>query len=97
MRFMVGHLLLPSSASEIARKTPTIEPLILKRLERCKTPKIVVTRTRCGPPDTNRRRPMVQPRSGGRMQPAAQAVGGKQRGRASPGGAKENWAALKYS
>jgi hypothetical protein len=38
-----------------------------------------------------------QPQSGGRMQPAAQAVGGKQRGRASPGGAKENWAALKYS
>src|SRR5271155_32310 len=54
IRFMFGHLLLLSSASDIARRRPRNEPLILRGLEQRRTPPIVVTRTRCGSPDTER-------------------------------------------
>jgi hypothetical protein len=49
---MIGHLLLLSSASDIARRKPTTRTLILLGLDHRKMPAIVASRTRCGPLDT---------------------------------------------
>src|ERR1035438_3392438 len=73
IRVMVGHLLLLSSAGESARRRPTVGMMILRGLEECEMPVIVVRQTLCGARDTAQERCAVKPEEGSTLPRCAES------------------------